>query len=94
MGYDEADIRNLFLYQGLLLGLIGGLLGLGTGHLASMSMGAIKIGGMVDTMRISYNPQIYLFGFFEALVASAASSFLPARSAGLLQPIDIVRSGE
>lgn len=94
MGYDAKDIRNLFLFQGLILGLIGGLLGLSAGHLISVFMSSIQIGGMIDKMRISFNPKIYVIGFLEALVASAISSFLPARSAGKLKPIDVVRSGE
>jgi lipoprotein-releasing system permease protein len=94
MGYDEKDIRQLFLFQGLLLGVIGGLVGLGLGHLISVLMGTLKIGGMIDQMRISFNPKIYVIGFLEAVIASAISSFLPARSAGKLKPIDVVRSGE
>jgi lipoprotein-releasing system permease protein len=94
MGFDEHDIRNLFLLQGLMLGLAGGLLGLLVGHFVSMFMGTLQIGGMIEKMKISYNPQIYISGFLEAVLASAVSSYLPARSAGKLKPIDVVRSGE
>lgn len=94
IGYDELDIRNLFLYQGLILGFSGGIIGLVLGHGISILISQIQIGGMIDKMRISFNPQIYIFGFFEAIIASAFSSFLPARAAGKLKPIDIIRLGE
>lgn len=94
MGYDAADIRNLFLIQGLILGSSGGFLGLLVGHALSMFMSTLKMGGMIDHMIISYNPQIYIVGIIVAIFAAAISSFLPARAAGKLRPIDIVRSGE
>jgi len=94
MGFDGPDIRNLFLIQGLILGTCGGAIGLLVGHGISLFMGTLQIGGMIDRMIISYNPQIYIMGFVVATLASAFSSFLPARAAGKLKPIDIVRSGE
>lgn len=94
MGFDAKDIRNLFLVQGLILGVSGGILGLLLGHGISMIMGTIRMKGMVDHMIISYNPKIYITGFLVAVGAAAISSYLPARTASKLQPIDVVRSGE
>lgn len=94
MGFDSHEIRNLFMYQGIFFGFGGGALGLLTGHLISMAMSVMKIGGMIDHMIISYNPKIYITAFLVACVCAIVSSYLPAREASKLKPIDIVRSGE
>lgn len=94
VGYDQSDIVHLFLIQGIILGVVGGVIGLGFGALFAHGMSYFRLEGMVDHMIISYKPQIYLSGFFMAVAASTLSSIFPARSASKLRPIDIVRSGE
>lgn len=94
MGFDGADIVKLFLLQGVVLGLSGGVVGLALGFMISKYVGTLKIGGLVGGMVINYSPSIYVSGFFMAVIASAVSSYLPARAAGKLRPIDIVRGGD
>lgn len=94
IGFDGNDIVNLFMIQGLILGIVGGFVGGVLGLLMSLYLTTLKIGGMVDAMRISFSLSIYLFGFLMAVGASIVSSWLPAREAGKLRPIDIVRSGD
>lgn len=94
MGFDGNDIVTLFLLQGVVLGSCGGTLGLILGFTVSKYVGTLKIGGMMGGMVINYSPSIYITGFLVALGASVISSYLPARAAGKLRPIDIVRGGE
>jgi lipoprotein-releasing system permease protein len=95
MGFEPYDITNLFLIQGIILGLIGGLVGLLLGWLASYLMSIIEIsadrglGG--NHMMVSFEYMIYLKGFVLALLSSIFASYFPARSAGRLEPIDIIR---
>lgn len=95
MGFEPNDISNLFLIQGLILGLIGGLVGSALGLFVSFSMSRIEIsanrglGG--NHMMVAFDTIIYVKAFFLALVASSFASFFPARSAGKLEPIDIIR---
>ena len=77
-----------------MLGFFGGLAGVGVGFLLSRLVTLFKIGGMIDHVIVSSNPKIFFSGFLMALGASTLSSFLPARAASRLRPIDIVRSGE
>ncbi len=93
-GYDPSEIQNLFMIQGLFLGISGGLIGLVLGFVMSLYLSTLKISGMTDNMRINFSPKLYLMGIGMAIAASVISSYLPARSAGKLNPIDIVRSGE
>lgn len=98
MGFTPADIIQLFLNQGLILGITGGLVGLILGVIICWLMGKIEIdpGRMGSTngrMIISYDYIIYIKAFAIALSATLFSSILPARAAGKLEPMDIIRSG-
>jgi len=94
IGYESRDVLLIFLYQGLLFGVVGGIFGLGIGYGICKYMTQIKIGGMMDQLIISFEPIIYVLGLLMAILSSALSSLLPAYLAGTLEPIDIVRSGE
>jgi lipoprotein-releasing system permease protein len=98
MGFTPSDIIQLFFNQGLILGLVGGLVGLVLGGIICWLMGTIEIDpGRIGTssgkMLISYDYLIYVKAFAIALGATLFSSILPARSAGKLEPMDIIRSG-
>jgi lipoprotein-releasing system permease protein len=98
MGYSPKDIVSLFFNQGLILGIIGGLIGLLLGHIFCRLVGMIEVApgrmGSNDThMIISYNGIIYVKAFFIAMISSVLSSIFPARAAGKLEPMDIFRSG-
>lgn len=96
MGFEPRDISNLFLIQGIILGLIGGLIGLILGLSVSYIMSKIEIsanrglGG--NRMIISFEYIIYVKAFLLALLSSSFASFFPARAAGRLEPIEIIRS--
>lgn len=94
MGYSGSDIVKLFLLQGIVLGSFGGVVGLVLGFAISYYVGTLKIGGMMNKMVINYSSSIYLSGLLMAIGASVISSYLPARAAGKLRPIDIVRGGD
>lgn len=95
MGFEPKDITTLFLIQGIILGLIGGLLGVVLGFGVSFGMSKIEIsadrglGG--NHMMVSFEYLIYIKAFVLALVSSAFASFFPARAAGKMEPIDIIR---
>jgi len=94
MGYDSREVKFLFLIQGLVLGLLGGLIGLLMGYLMSLYLTTLKIGGMTENLMINFSLEIYIIGLFMATLSAIVSSYLPARAAGQLRPIDIIRSGE
>ena len=95
MGFEPRDISNLFLIQGIILGLIGGTVGLIFGILVAYIMSQIEVsasrglGG--NHMIISFDYIIYVKAFVLALLSSSFASFFPARAAGKLEPIEIIR---
>lgn len=95
MGFEPHDISNLFLIQGVILGIIGGIIGLALGLGIVFGISKIEISadrGLGDNhMMISYDYIIYLKSFLLAFLSSAFASYFPARTAGRLEPIEIIR---
>lgn len=97
MGYEARDILLLFLIQGMVLGILGGILGLLLGfsackYLATLPFGGGPLGKGTGTLSMSFSPAIYIRGFVLSFFAATIASVLPARAAGKLTPIDIIRS--
>jgi lipoprotein-releasing system permease protein len=95
MGYTPKEIRRLFLYQGLIVGIMGGTAGLFLGFLICHGIEAIPLfkdsTGKVNHLKMSYTWSIYIDGFLLAFISSLIASLLPAQSASKMTPIDIIR---
>ncbi len=97
IGQTRAGIVQLFVCEGALIGLIGGLLGMLVGALLAWAInqtGGIAVPappGMSSgyTALIKLSPEAFLYAFFTALVASTLSSFYPA---WLASRIDIIKA--
>ena len=92
VGYDQMDTIFLFLVQGVILGLLGALSGMGLGAYACSRIETIKISIGSGHMPISWDAAIYLKAFMIVLASSIFASIIPARNAGRLSPIDIIRN--
>lgn len=92
LGYGPADIRILFMIQGLFIGVIGSSLGLLGGYYACSYLSQIKIEGLSHGLTVSFSPAIYIQGLLMAIGSSLFASFLPANAAARMQPIEIIRS--
>ncbi len=97
IGFDAKQIIELFMYQGIILGIAGGLIGILLGFIACLYIQTIKVapgrlGGANNTMIISFATMIYVKALALAFFSSLISSFLPSYAAGKLSPIEIIRS--
>lgn len=95
IGYGPKRILELILYQGLLLGVAGGFLGLFLGYVLCRIIGSIDLGielGGSNTLLLNYSLETYVIAFLSANIASILASYFPARAASLLTPIDIIRT--
>ncbi|MER3422731.1 MAG: ABC transporter permease [Nitrospiraceae bacterium] len=97
IGFEEGDIRGIFLLEGLIVGgmgtLIGWLLGYSlTGLLASIRF---EIEGLMKAERfvLYYTFAHYLFAGAFAVIAAVVAAYLPARKAARVNPVDILRGG-
>ncbi|MGE0762960.1 MAG: ABC transporter permease [Bdellovibrionales bacterium] len=95
IGYSPRRILELILYQGTLLGLAGGFLGMILGFWLCVWFGSIDFGfeiGGSHNLRISYDWSIYVTAFITANVASLIASLIPAWEASRMTPMDIIRA--
>jgi len=94
MGITDATSSLIFLFQGFLLGVIGGLLGilLGIGLLWSFASFALNPDG-TPVVPIFINPAFIALSGLIAVAASTAASIVPALNSKKLSPIEVIRNG-
>lgn len=97
MGFPSGDIRKIFLTQGILLGIAGNMAGLplGCGFILGLQQIKFRPPGSSDpiSMPVSWDWEQFVIAAGFALFASVLASFLPARKASHVQPVDILRGG-
>ncbi len=94
-GFSSTDIRNIFLYQSIFVGVIGGLLGMGIGFLMAHAMSKVPF-KQEDFLNVDHYPVVfyssfYIFAFLFGLLACLISGYFPSRKAGKIDPIAIIR---
>lgn len=94
-GFSSRDVLGIFLIQALLIGIIGGLLGLlvGSGLTAIIDRTSFETDALptIKTYPINWNIGFYIVGMIFALVTTFFAGLLPARKAGKIDPVDIIR---
>jgi lipoprotein-releasing system permease protein len=95
MGFDDGDVLKLFLLQGVLLGIIGSLAGIGAGFGLSIFLSNFSMATPTGTITVnmSFDPQIYVIAVAFGIVTSCIAAYLPSRSAASMTPIAIIRAG-
>lgn len=97
MGARRKQVRNIFFFQGLTIGTIGTLVGLVIGYSAAWIAGTYQV--------IRLDPSIYSVPYVpfhtnitdalwiaaSAILICAAATFIPARAAAKILPVDILR---
>lgn len=94
IGYSSERILELFFAQGIILGLAGGFLGLLLGFVVCQLVGSINLTmqiGKSNHLWISYDPFIYIVGFFAAFCSSIIAGLIPSYKASRLTPLEIIR---
>ena len=94
LGLSEGTVRTIFVLEGQILGLVGGLIGFGLGYLLCLALGSIEIKSpFMDATRIplAYSPWHYAIALGVAMMSSFAAGYIPARRAARLHPVEIIR---
>jgi len=92
MGATNAQTAGIFVVQGFLLGLIGGVLGIllgfwmGVGFTQATAKSGVSYG-------LAITPYNILFPFILATVCSTLAAGFPARKAAKLSPVEVIRNG-
>jgi len=95
MGYRQVDISAIFLWQGVLIATVGSLIGCFLGALLTwiVSKVPIHIRGLLYTNHflVVWDWRHYFWATVLAGIAVFIASYVPAKRAALLQPVDTLR---
>lgn len=94
IGFSEGDLQLVFILEGIVLALIGVVLGWLLGYgliniLASLDLGALA--GEEAEIPIDNSPRQYIIAAAASFLSGAVASWLPARKAARVDPVDILR---
>jgi lipoprotein-releasing system permease protein len=95
VGLRRGDILRIFLLQGAVIALTGGLLGdaLGKVALHFIAQLPVKAEGLVkaDTFLVHEETAIYVWGALFALVVGVVASLIPAFRGSRVEPVEVLR---
>lgn len=95
MGYTRRDISRIFIWQGVIVLVVGTILGwmLGAGVTYGVSKLPIRIRGIfsTDSFVVAWSIWHYVAATVTAAVVVITASLVPARRAARLEPGDIIR---
>ncbi len=95
MGYTREDVLQIFIWQAVIVLVIGTILGcaLGAGGTYAISNVRVRITGIfaTDTFIVAWSWWHYLYAVVTAVVMVMVASLIPARRAARLEPGDVIR---
>lgn len=93
MGFTEADVQGIFLFEGLAVGLAGTAAGflIGTGLLEALAAAPISLNGRPYHLPLARGLDQYAIAGTVALAAALVAAWLPARKAAEVDPVVILR---
>ncbi len=94
-GFSGSDVKRIFIYQAMFIGIVGGLIGLAMGGLLSflISKAPFETEAIptVKTFPVNFQPLFYIIGAVFAIVTTFFAGYLPARKASKIDPVEIIR---
>ncbi|MFM1793125.1 MAG: hypothetical protein RLZZ252_1479 [Bacteroidota bacterium] len=94
-GFSGTDVKRIFIYQALMIGIVGGIMGLLLGlmmsYIISISPFETEALPTVKTFPVNFNGMYYVIGSVFAVVTTFFAGYLPARKASNIDPVDIIR---
>jgi lipoprotein-releasing system permease protein len=97
MGFHRRDVRRIFLIEGLIIGALGSAVGAGLGYGLMALLFVVKIQppglSQATNMPVYWGADQVLLGALFALLSAAGAAYFPARKAGQVHPVDILRGG-
>ena len=96
LGFSQADMRRLFVLEGLAIGIAGSLLGWALGFAITYALSRVRFeiaatGQEMTRLPIAWSVLHYAVATGFALSSAAFAGYLPARRAARVNPVDIIR---
>lgn len=94
-GFSGRDVKRVFIFIALSIGLFGGITGLIMGFGLSELIDQLPFTApslpTVKTYPINYNPAYYAIGIIFSLITTWMAGWFPARKASKIDPVIIIR---
>jgi lipoprotein-releasing system permease protein len=94
-GFSGNDVKNVFIYIAISIGLAGGIVGLILGFLLSYGIDYVPFVTpalpTIKTFPVNYNPQFYIIGILFSLITTFMAGLFPALKASKIDPVQIIR---
>lgn len=95
IGFHARDVRLIFLLEGVIIGVVGSVFGLvlGAGLMKLLSTIEFRPPGITEKvqMPIWWGPEQFAIATAFALASCILAAYLPARRAGRVHPVEILR---
>jgi lipoprotein-releasing system permease protein len=95
MGYRQGDISGVFLWQGVMIAVLGVLMGWVSGALLTFLISKVRInlrGALkTDYFIVEWSASHYLLAAVFAFIAVLIAAYVPARRAASLEPAGVLR---
>jgi lipoprotein-releasing system permease protein len=94
LGFMDQTIRAIFIFEALLVGLVGAVLGWIFGYLLTRGLASLEFKtpfSDFNHLPVLYSAKHYALATGVALLSSLVAGYFPARSAARLHPVDIIR---
>jgi putative ABC transport system permease protein len=91
IGTERGEVRRMFLYEAVILGILGGVVG----GISSLVIGYSVVSAMIGTTAYFFMPESIFYiplGMVIGIVVCVVSGLYPAWRASNMDPIDALRS--
>lgn len=94
-GFQGKDVTAIFLFQSLIIGIVGGLLGLLVGFIFSYILSRTPFPEAtffrILTFPVNFLPEHYILGVLFGFLTTLFAGYFPSRKASKIDPVVIIR---